>query len=238
MLSKVNKYNKFLGSGQIIKFDNDYDYLHDNLINYILVKHNDKQYLFDYKLNKTIVYNLRSDSRVRLPILFNDYIFWKQIDSFDQNNILIADKIRKQVLKYSKKFKNNLLGIGGEYYMYFNFINTCKYIGISNHKSIIEDANFNMWDNRNNYLVDYNDMDSYPEISGTYDVIINVYNLHENIIKYVNDNDVQNIIIISCNLPDNKLKLLAKTFSLKNFTHILNFKSWITIIFANKIIKI
>jgi hypothetical protein len=231
MLSKVNKYNKFLGSGQIIKFENDYDCLHDNLINYILIKHGEKQYLFDYKLNKIIKYK-------RLPILFNDYIFWKQIDSFDQNNILIANKIRNQVLKYSKQFKNNLLGIGGEYYIYFNFINCKKYIGISNHKSIIEDANFNMWDNRNNYLVDYNNIDSYPKISSTYDVIINVYNLHENIIKYINDNDIQNIIIIACNLPDNKLKLLAKTFRLKSFTHILNFKSWITIIYANKKLKI
>jgi hypothetical protein len=237
MLSKINKSNKHLGSGQIVKFNNDnhslhfsadYDYLHDNLINYILVKHNKKQYLFDYKLNKIIIYN-------RLPILFNDYVFWKQIDSFDQNNIFIANKIRNQVLKYSQKFTNNLLGIGGEYYMYFNFINCKKYIGISNHKSIIEDANFNTC-NSNNYLVNYNDLDSYPIIDDSYDVIINVYNLHENIIKYVNDNNIQNIIIISCNLPDNKLKLLAKTFRLKSFTHILNFKSWITIILASKII--
>lgn len=229
MLSKVNQSNKFLGTGQIINFDKKFDYLHDNLINYILVKYNDNEYLFDYKLNKVIKYN-------RLPILFNDYIFWKQMDSFDQNNILIANKIRKQVLKYAKNFKNNLLGIGGEYYIYFNFIKCKKYIGISNHKAIIEDANFNhfLQINNNNYLVDYNNIDTFPILEDIYDVIINVYTLHENIIKYINNNKIQNIIIISCNLPDNKLKLLVNNFKLKSFTHILNVRSWITIILAIK----
>jgi hypothetical protein len=231
MLCKVNKFNKFLGSGEIIKFNKDFDQLYDNLKNYILVKTNNEIYLFDYKLIKIIKYN-------RLPIIFNDYTFWKQYNSFDQNNILIANKIRYTVLKYSKTFnKNNLLGIGGEYYIYFHFINSEKYIGISNHKSIIEDANFNMKykKNVNNYLVDYDNISSYPIIKDKYNIIINVYNLHENIVKFINQNNIENIIIISCNLPDNKLKLISSNLKLLNFTHIKNFKSWITIILAKKL---
>ena len=226
MLSKVNNNNIYLGTDEIIKYNSsikDILTIQDNLNNSLLIKTKKKIYLYNY-INKKI-YNHN-----RIQIYFNNSIILKQIDSFDQNNIFIANKIRKYVLSLCKDKYDEILGIGGEYYIYFPFIIAKKYFGISNHKSIIEDAQYNILYS-NNYLIDYNLIKSYPKINKADMIIINVYNLHNNIIEYVKNINYKHIIIIACNLSDTKLKLLVKNFKIKNIQYFKNINNFIKVIY-------
>lgn len=234
MLTKVNKHNYLLGTENIINFINNinsYDLVMDNLYDCIIIKNNDETYLYNYKYNKFI-----KENRIRLNILGK--YFWKQIDSFDQNNYLIANKIRKYVIdKIINNTSQNILGIGGEYYIYFSFIKYKKYFGISNHKCIINDSNFN-FSKATNFLVDYNNINSFPNIDASFDenfdIIINISNLHENIINFINKLKINKIFIITCKDNDNKIKLLIKNYKLVEIKHFLNIKSWIKIFIFKK----
>jgi hypothetical protein len=229
MLSKVNPNNTFLGTQKLIDFYNikKFDIGQDNLNNMIIYKKNNKIYVHNYKINKT--YN---HDKIQIEILNEKFI--KHIDSFDQNNIFISDKIRNTVLLFTKNQKyNNILGIGGEFYVYFKFIHSQKYYGISNHQSIINDANYNI-PFSNNYLVNYDNIThNFQDINL---IILNVFNITNNIIKYIKTIVFNNIIIISCNLTDNKLKEINNKFKIINIKHIKNFNSWIWILYCkNKI---
>jgi hypothetical protein len=230
MLSKVYKNNQFLVTGQIYKynFNFDFDIIQDNLDGYLLIKKNDDKYLYNYKLNRIINYN-------RIPINFNNKIYWKQIESFDQNNILIANKIRNQVLTLINKYFNtdlNLIGIGGEAYIYFHFIKSPKYIFLTNNNYIFEDANFNVKYSKN-YLVDYsNILKLNLKLEDNNNIIINISHININILNYIK-NISKKIIIITCHLENNKLQILKNMFKIISFTHILNINSWITIIYLD-----
>ena len=233
MLSKVNKTNIYLGTTELQKLYNDtnYELAQDNLNNHIIYKLNNKNYIKNYITNK--VYN---HNRIQVEILGEKVI--KQIDSFDQNNINISNKIRKTVLLLTNNTNNtynNVLGIGGEFYVYFKFIKATEYIGMSNHQCIVDDANYNVPYSKN-YLVDYNNISntSINNISITNKkpdlIILNVYNICESIIKYIHNIEFQKLIIITCCLTDKKLKQLTKYFKLKTIKHIQNFNSWICVI--------
>jgi hypothetical protein len=234
MLSKVNKDNwETHGTPNIINFalNNKFNLIQDNLENYLLVKSNSQTYLYDYMTNKKI-----NKSTIRLNIL--DKYFWKSIESFDQNNIKIANQIRKYI---GSQFKDNeiFLGIGGEYYIYFSFIKSNQYIGISNHNSIILDADFNLQfyiRNYSNYLVDYNNLKTFPKlnINSKYNVIINVSNLHFNHIEYIKNINVEKLVIVTCTPAHKKINLIKKYFSIIKIKHFLNFTSWITILVCKK----
>ena len=85
------------------------------------------------------------------------YYIYKSIQSFDQNNILLASRIRNHIIntfttnitKLPDINKYNIIniGIGGEYYLYhyiLSFINKYdKYIGFTNNKYIYTDAEYN-----------------------------------------------------------------------------------------------
>jgi len=233
MLSKVNKSNIEFGTYQIKDYvkNNCFEIIQDNLYDSLIIKNNDNIIIFNYVNKKKYNYN-------RIQIFFNDYVFYKQIDSFNQNNILNANKIRKYVIEKLKKYKSeNILGIGGEYYMYFVLINYKKYIGISNHISIIEDAKYNA-SFSDNYLVNYNNINTYPLLQDNYTILLNVFNITEKIIKYILKLNFNRLIIIACNLPDKKLKLLTNNFTICRFKHFLNIKSWITILICKKLKKI
>lgn len=122
--------------------------------------------------------------------------------------------------------------------MYFPFIISKynKFYGISNRKSIIEDAEYNCPYSKN-ILVDYNKLKSYPSLNNTieYDIIINVVNIHENIIKYICNYNIKNIIIITCKPLDTKIKMLKKYLILKKITHVININSIINICLFHKI---
>ena len=106
---------------------------------------------------------------------------------------------------------------------------------MSNHQCIVDDANYNVPYSKN-YLVDYNNISntSINNISITNKkpdlIILNVYNICESIIKYINNIEFQKLIIITCCLTDKKLKQLTKYFKLKTIKHIQNFNSWICVI--------
>jgi len=230
MLSKVNKSNIYLGTNELQKLYNNtnYELAQDNLNNHIIYKLNNKNYIKNYITNK--IYN---HNRIQVEILGEKII--KQIDSFDQNNINISNKIRKTVLSLANNTYNtynNILGIGGEFYVYFKFIKANKYIGMSNHQCIVDDANYNVPYSKN-YLVDYNNIIN-TNISITNKkadlIILNVYNICESIIKYIHNIEFQKLIIITCCLTDKKLKQLTKYFKLKTIKHIQNFNSWICVI--------
>lgn len=228
MLTKVNSYNIEYGTNQIISYSksNYFDIIQDNLNGLLLVYKNDKTYLFDYIKGIKINFD-------RIPIKINDLIIWKKIESFDQNNPKIANKIRNQVLQFVNYDKsNNLLGIGGEYYIYFKLTNYKKCIGISNHMSIISDSEYNLKFNPEykNYLVDYNNLKSYPTIdSEEFDIIINVVNIHENIIKYISNINFNKVILVTCKPLEKKIKMLNKYLKLIKLKHFLNINSWVTV---------
>jgi hypothetical protein len=73
-------------------------------------------------------------------------IILKQIDSFDQNNWIVGNRLRTWVFNKIKSINSNefeansVLGIDGEYYLYWvKMVWVKKLIGISNHSSIITD---------------------------------------------------------------------------------------------------
>ena len=238
MLSKVDKNNWKLGTINIIKYvqsNNIFINIIDNLEGYLLIKDNNKIFLFDYIKNIFI----KNILRIRLKILGK--YFWKQIESFDQNNIRIANKLRKFVINQFVDTNSNLnifLGIGGESYIYFPFRSYSKYICISNHESIISDANFNLQFynlNYSNYLVDYNNLKTFPNISSkTFDIIINVSNLHLNHLEYIKNLKINKLVIITCTPIYKKIPLIIKYFSIKKIKYFLNITSWITIVVCMK----
>ena len=134
MLSKVNYDSISYGTDRIKEYCKKYNNIiriQDNLIDSLLVETNTNIFIFNYNNNKIYFHN-------KIQIEFNNKKIIKQIDSFDQNNIDIASKIRKYVLTQCYDCEI-ILGIGGEYYLYFLFINANKYYGISNYESIIND---------------------------------------------------------------------------------------------------
>ena len=220
MLSKVNKQGQYLGTKQIKEYKNDFLVIMDNQNDTLLVKIKNKIFSWNYKYNKII-------NKKRIKIKFNNKYFYKQIDSFDQNNTLICNIIRKKVLSYLRHNNaKNILGIGGEYYMYFSFLKYNNYIGISNHKSIIEDANYNF--KSENYLVDYENINL--ELVGKYDVIINVISIHKKIIDFISKLDTNKIIIINCKPLYNKIELLTSYFKITKTYYFVNMTSIISIL--------
>ena len=233
MLSKIVKYNASFGTEPIQRFasSHDFDVIQDNQNDYLLVKNKSEIYLWNYRFNRKYNYD-------RIKLEFNGKYFFKQIDSFDQHNVKQAINIRKSVLNYFRSIvcSDNIIGIGGEYYVYFPFVLYDKYHGISNHSSIVSDASYNC-PKTNNYLVDYDKLKSYPKLSKdpSYDVIINVVNIHENIIKYICNYNVNYIVIVICVPLDKKIKMLNKYLKLKKITHVENINSIITICLFTKL---
>jgi hypothetical protein len=235
MLSKVTIDNWNLGTKPIIQYAIKFPLfinIWDNLKDSLLIKNNAEEiFIFNY-LSNTIIKN---NNRIRLKIL--EKYFWKQSDSFDQNNILIANKIRSFVIKEfnSGPNTNSIIGIGGEYYVYFPFIKASKYIGISNHQSIISDAdyNLNLYRLANyNYLVNYNDINTFPklDINLDFNIIINVSNIHQNHINWIVKLNIKKLIIITCKPIYKKLSLIKKYFNIKYIKHFINFNSIVYVI--------
>ena len=197
MLSKVNSTNWLLGTNNIIKYVNEikqsnqnysFELIQDNLDDYLLIKSDNQILFYNYKTNLSN----NKIKQIRLKILGK--YFWKQIESFDQNNITIGNKLRKFIIEQfdnlnsnSSNSSNIFLGIGGESYIYSPIIKHThtRYIFLSNHLTIISDANFNLKFynlDYSNYLVNYNNIDTFPKLLTNliYNVVINVSNLHQN----------------------------------------------------------
>lgn len=239
MLTKVCPPND-LATSNIIKFlSTNYneklkkiERIQDNMRGYLLIQYSDSSiFQYNYHQNKWYLHD-------KIQIDFNGLKIIKQINSFDQNNWIVGNKLRNWVLKQINqinKFEfeiNSILGIGGEYYLYWVGLSGLKninLIGISNHKSIVDDAKLNIpWSY--NHLVDYNKLASYPKIIQSDLILINLFQINSNVIKYLNDIKFKKIILIACNLPDSKLKLLATNFRLKKIKYFTNFDNFLRVI--------
>lgn len=246
MLTKVSPSNH-LATPNIIKFLSIYNNvsknvdqkskqitrIQDNMGGYLLIEYLDSSIAqYNYHLNKWYSHN-------KIQIDFNGLKIIKQINSFDQNNLMAGNRLRNWVLKQIdqiNKFEfeiNSILGIGGEYYLYWfglsGFKNITNLIGISNHKSIVDDAKSNIpWST--NYLVNYNVLDSYPKNIQSDLILINLFQINSNVVKYLNLIKFKKIILIACNLPDSKLKLLALNFRLKKIKYFANFNNFLRVI--------
>ena len=240
MLTKVS-YPNHLATPNIIKFYsthndkiNSIDKIQDNMEGYLIIKYkNFSTKLYNYHLDRFYLYD-------KIQINFNGSYIIKHIDSFNQNNLVEGNRLRIWVLhkiNQIDKFEfniNSILGIGGEYYLYWiKMIGKINLIGISNHETIISDAIINIpWSK--NYLVDYNILSTYPKIDFVDLILINLFQINSNIIKYINNIKFKKIILIACNLPDIKLKLLANNFKLVKIKYFKIFNNFLRIIEMEK----
>lgn len=242
MLTKVSSINH-LASPNIIKFysiqnelTNPIIRIQDNMEGYLLIQYKNLEIkLYNYYLNKFYSYN-------KIQINFNGLKIIKQIDSFDQNNYIQGNLLRSWVLRRINQMNlfefdiNSILGIGGEYYLYwiglyqlYRLNKFCELVGISNHKSIIDDSKLNIhWSI--NHLVNYNNLETYPNIIQTDLVIVNLFQINSNVIKYLQKIKFKKIILIACNLPDKKLKLISENFKIIRIKYFNNFDNFLRVI--------
>jgi len=195
MLTKVSEPNH-LTTANIIKWCEKIN--HQSILKgYLLIKYksNPNLILFNYYLNRYYSHNF-------IQIYWNQLIILKQIDSFDQNNWIVGNRLRTWVFNKIKSINSNefeinsVLGIGGEYYFYWIGMRWVKkFIGISNHSSIISDSNLNVpWSY--NTLVNYNDLNTYHQIDYSLDLIlINLAQLNSNILQYIKTLEYKKIIL-------------------------------------------
>jgi hypothetical protein len=238
MLTKVSLPYKYATSN-IINYieknqENQIEKIQDNMEGYLLIKLVDKKIImYNYYLNKYY-------SHDKIKINLNENYIIKQIDSFDQNNFIVGKKVRTFVInqiKWINQYENqinSILGVGGEYYLYWKFLpHLTNLIGISNHQTIIDDAITNIpWSF--NHIVDYNNLKTYPKIKQTDLVIINLSNIYTNLIKYLKKINFFQLIIISCDLPDSKLKLISDNFKIKKIKYFKNIDGLIRILILEK----
>lgn len=191
---------------------NESGYYFTNCKNIVLVKTSNDEYKLIDTTRKNVI---DVSSLYRIPIYFHKKTVWKTINSFDQNNVNIANNIRGDIINYLKLYKHRsssgLIGLGGEYIGYF--VNLSKmyshFIGITNNSSIFDDAEynntiFNML--MMNYIVDYKDI-NFIETNlvkkSNYDCIVNLNKLNENIATQLLNlkkiGKINNLIIINCN---------------------------------------
>jgi hypothetical protein len=204
---------------------------------FLIIKTNNNYYIYYY--NNFLIYKSINDKSIndklfimRTKIYFNNKIFWQDIESFTQNNKHIANKIRKCVINNlinNLINVNTLIGIGGEYYIYFCCKNQYKqYIGFSNHQSIIDDANFNCKfyiSNYSNNLVDYNNF-KLNNNNFKYDVVINLITILDNVIIELSRLPINKMIIISCKPIK---KLITKYFKLITIDYFINYDNIVSV---------
>ena len=249
MLLKVNPYNWNLGTIEIKKYIEQlsppyhFESILDNEEGYLFILLQNKKMIgWDCKKNR-IIYGIH-----RFKIKIDNLYFWKQMTSFHQNNSLIANKIRTHVIRQFKYQSscihqtNTVIGIGGEYYVYFPFILGTNYIGISNHSCIIEDAIFNSRlyiQNDTHHLVNYNNIETFPilDISKRYFVIINISSIHQNQIEWIKDMDIEKLVIITCHSYHSKFPLLLKYFKCVGIKSFQNISGYVYILTFIKKIK-
>ena len=222
-----------------IKVDKYKPILEDMQLTPVLSKIIDKYFIPDsiYFNSGSIVINNKSDvsyivkkdkifkinKQERLKFKIGELYIWKSIDSFNQNNIYIADSIYKYI-NYILKLDDSYqwFGIGGEFMLYFlnhkiseTVINKKRnYIGITNSSSIYDDAVFNA--NLHSFdininLIDYNNISQYPILSESDTcIIMQVSKITNIMIEYIlaNSGVVKKIIIINCHQKDYETKTM------------------------------
>ena len=184
----------------------------------------------------------RIPKQERLTFKIGNLYIWKSIDSFNQNNIYIADSIYKYI-NYILKLDDSYqwFGIGGEFMLYFlnhkiseTVINKKRnYIGITNSSSIYDDAVFNAKLHNfdiNINLIDYNNISQYPKLLETNTcIVMQVSKITNIMIDYIlaNSSVIKKIIIINCHKKDYELKTvkLKTKYKQKSSAYWLNGKT-------------
>jgi hypothetical protein len=228
-LSKVtidDNLNLDLLSWNMVKYITKY-----NPGKFTLLKESDGIVYIKYPNTNMYVYvqdkrfQVSRNTRYRIPIF--DLYIWKSIESWDQNVVKVARDLRNYVLKRFESFVErgfNVIGIGGEYFLYFSKLDYNHFYGITNMLSIKNDADFNMnIYNRGKYsnrMINYMNIKSYPDIdvNKSYDVIINLSTIYQEVINYLHKININNLIIITCDAKKNvtRLGILVARLKLKS----------------------
>jgi hypothetical protein len=165
------------------------------------------------------IYHLKNKTRV--PVEFKNLIFYKDLDSFDQNDFSIKNKLRNQVVQLlNNNFNTNinpkidLIGIGGEFYLYFPFLNYQNYYGYTNHHTIYQDAIYNskLYNiDSQNFLVDYQTFNL--TLTQKSDVLINLFKINQSVYQFINQNLclINKLVIVAC--QEVNLKKINKKLS-------------------------
>ena len=187
---------------------NDYNILHQLIRDYI--SNNKNKYgliCLDYR-NR-----IRRRTNILIPFNFCNKIIFKYIDTFQQNNSKIANKLRKYVLSLIKT--NKITCIGGESYIY-GLIKNCSYNYYTNSEKLFIEAEYNT--NFSANLINYNNI---YDIYCYNTVIINLSKLNINLLKLIKS---KYIIIINCHHKDfwKKIRFLNKYKLIKRHKFIAN----------------
>jgi len=185
-------------------------YLHILLQNYIKKNNYIGNISLDYKNNIRIDKNL-------IPFLLFNHIIFKYNNTFQQNNKLLSNKIRKSVLHNCTNICN-ITCIGGESFIYPILLKLNNFNFYSDSQKLVEESifNFNIYNknaNNNCKIIDYNNCNNFDCFEN---LILNLDTLNQNLMKIINKKKINKIIIINCNSKDfwKKIKLLTN-FKLK-----------------------
>jgi hypothetical protein len=194
------------------------EYLHILLQNYISKNNYIGNISLDYKNNIRVDENL-------IPFTLYNHIIFKYNNTFQQNNKLLSNKIRKNVLHNCTNICN-ITCIGGESFIYPILLKLNNFNFYSDSKKLVEESifNFNIYtENSINKckIIDYNkciNFDCYENL------ILNLDTLNKNLMKIINKKKLYKIIIINCNHTDfwKKLKHLTNYKLIKRTKFISN----------------
>ena len=175
---------------------------------------------YEYLGNISLDYknNIRLDSHNIIPFNLYNKIIFKYNNTFQQNNKLLSNNIRKNILILCNKI-SNLTCIGGESFIYPILLGIKKNFNFySDSKKLVEESvfNYNIYYKgiKNNCkIIDYNNCNDFDCYSN---IILNLDCLNKNLLKIINQKKILNIIIINCNQYDfwKKIKILSN-FKLK-----------------------
>ena len=230
MLNKVysNNANKELLTSNLYNFMNQCDF------NDFIAQDNGK-FVVIKKENEYFAYTnhlIKLKEELKVMIEFDGKYFWKSITSFGQNNVLIANDIRK-ITKYylNDSTSTTLIGIGGEYHIYFATLKYENYIGFTNYLSRYQDSLMNCRIHNiqaENYLVNFNRL-NIPNNHQNIDIILNVVSITDDIMKEIGKLDVNRLVVISCKPLHRKVKFLSKYFKFKHIEYFININNYINV---------
>ena len=202
--------------------DGNNNLLHPILNRFIKHNHFKGDIALDYR-NRVRIHNSL------IPFLLNKKIIFKYLDTFQQNNSYLSNKIRKYVFL---NIDNSIMCIGGESYIYGT--ESKNFIYYSNCKKLCFESDYNS-NNKSIYIKDYNKLDKkqfkiiYPI------VIINLSKLNKELLLLLNSFEIHKIIIINCHHKDfwKKIKYLDK-FKLINREKFIGKEYFITVNIFNR----
>lgn len=214
------------------------DYLHIILQNYI--KKRKTKFIGNISLDYRN--NIRVDNEL-IPFLLYNFIIFKYNSTFQQNNKLISNNIRRCVIQYINRFDKTkgITCIGGESFIYPIITNfKDRYNFYSDSDKLVKEAyyNFDLYNPKKIYsypndifkaeTIDYNLCDN---IYCYKYLVLNLDKLNKNLMKIINNKKyLSKIIIINCCQKDfwKKIKLLTN-FKIKKRDKFISSNYFVTV---------